>query len=337
MSLAATINNKGELDYTAKVTLIAEKLRAWQGPIVLISHVDPDGDALGSTLALKRALESLGKETVLPFEAPRFLAFLAKEGELSAPLEALPENTLLAVLDVADEPRAVGAPLQGAAFIVNIDHHGTNLRFGDLSCVQPAKAATAQIVKDIIDVMKVAWTSDIATPCLTGIITDTGNFRYSNTNRSVLSDAGDLLEVGVDYANLTDRLQWRDPKYFEMLGKVMTTVEFPLGGLVATAVMTPEMEAEVGDSDDDSNDYVGLIRYAEGTKVAIFFKARPDHVKLSVRTRDGVSAQAICLALGGGGHVSAAGAKIHGTLEEAKQKALAATKDELQRKGYLQT
>ena len=335
MSLAATINNKGELDYTAKVALIAEKLRAWQGPVVLVSHVDPDGDALGSTLALKRALESLGKETVLPFEAPRFLAFLAHEGELSAPLDKLPENTLLAVLDVSDAARAVGAPLTGAAFTVNIDHHGTNDRFGDLSCVQPAKAATAQIVKDLVDAMNVAWTPDIATPCLTGIITDTGNFRYSNTNRSVLSDAGELLEVGVNYADLTDRLQWRDPKYFEMLGKVMATVKFPLNGLVATAVMTPQMEAEVGESDDDSNDYVGLIRYAEGTKVAIFFKVREDHVKLSVRARDGVSAQAICYALGGGGHVSAAGAKVEGTFPEVEHKTLQATAEELQRKGFL--
>ncbi len=335
MSLAATIDNKGELDYTAKVALIAEKLRAWQGPVVLVSHVDPDGDALGSTLALKRALSSLGKKTILPFEAPRFLAFLAHEGELSAPLDKLPENTLLAVLDVSDEARAVGAPLTGAAFTVNIDHHGTNLRFGDLSCVQPAKAATAQIVKDVVDAMNVTWTPDIATPCLTGIITDTGNFRYSNTNRGVLSDAGELLEVGVDYADLTDRLQWRDPKYFEMLGKVMATVRFPLNGLVATAVMTPQMEAEVGDSDDDSNDYVGLIRYAEGTKVAIFFKVREDHVKLSVRTRESVSAQAICYALGGGGHVSAAGAKVEGTFEEVEQRALEATKEELRRKGYL--
>ena len=337
MSSTATVavNNRGEADYDKKVSQIAEKLRAWSGPIVLVAHVDPDGDALGSTLALKRALETLGKEVTLPIEAPRFLAFLAQEGELSEPLESLPENCLLGVLDVADEERAEGAPLTGAAFTVNIDHHGTNSRFGDLSCVEPAKAATAQIVKDVIDALGVTWTPEIATPCLTGIITDTGNFRYSNTNREVLSAAGELLDAGVDYASLTDRLQWRDPSYFTMLGKVMTTVEFPLNGLVAVAHVTPEIEAEVGDVDDDSNDYVGLIRYAEGSKVAIFLKAREDHTKLSVRTRDGVSAQAICIALGGGGHVNAAGAKVMAGLEETRKRVLAATREELQRKGFL--
>jgi len=332
--MTTTINNQGEVNYDQKIKLIADKLHDWQGPIVLISHVDPDGDALGSTLALKRALDTLDKETVLALEAPRYLKFLTKDGELSKPLESLPTGSLLAVLDVEMGPRATGAPLDSADFTVNIDHHGSNPRLGDLSCVQPSKAATAQMVKDLIDVLGVDWTPDIATPCLTGIITDTGNFRYSNTDQSVLATAGELLAAGADYANLTDRLQWRHPKYFEMLGKVMNTVEFPYDGLAVMAYMTLAMEAEVGETDDDSNDYVGLIRYAEGTKVAVFVKEREGHVKLSVRTRDGVSAQSICHELGGGGHVNAAGAKIEGSLEDARNKILAAVENELEAKGF---
>jgi len=332
--MTTTINNQGEVNYDQKIKLIADKLHDWQGPIVLISHVDPDGDALGSTLALKRALDTLDKETVLALEAPRYLKFLTKDGELSKPLESLPTGSLLAVLDVELGPRATGAPLDSADFTVNIDHHGSNPRLGDLSCVQPSKAATAQMVKDLIDVLGVDWTPDIATPCLTGIITDTGNFRYSNTDQSVLATAGELLAAGADYANLTDRLQWRHPKYFEMLGKVMNTVEFPYDGLAVMAYMTLAMEAEVGETDDDSNDYVGLIRYAEGTKVAVFVKEREGHVKLSVRTRDGVSAQSICHELGGGGHVNAAGAKIEGSLEDARNKILAAVENELEAKGF---
>ena len=87
-----SVNNAGEADYAGKVRQIAERLRSWQGPIVLVSHVDPDGDALGSSLALKRALERLGKKTILPLEPPRFLRFLAEPGELSPALAALPEN-----------------------------------------------------------------------------------------------------------------------------------------------------------------------------------------------------------------------------------------------------
>lgn len=325
------IDNTGEADYSRKMQRIADELKTWNGPVVLISHVDPDGDALGSSLALKRALHLLGKETQLAMDVPSYLSFLVAPGEVAARVESLPENSLLIVLDVDIGSRSVGAPLTGAALTVNIDHHGSNPRTGDLSCVEPAKAATALMVRDLIDALGVPWTPDLATPCLTGILTDTGNFRYSNTDKEVLEAAAFLIDQDVDYAFLTDRLQWRAKSYFKMLGEVMATVEYPLDGLVALAHLTQGMEERAGKSDDDSNDYVGLIRYAEGSKVAIFLKEREDATKISVRTRDGVSAQNICTALGGGGHVAAAGAKVSGDVETAKAQVLAATEAELKR------
>lgn len=327
-------DNRGEADYHAKLTLIAERLRAHEGPFVLLSHVDPDGDALGSTLCLKRALEALGKRALLPLAPPRFLAFLAGEGELSPPLPALPDNCALLILDVAERGRALGAPLEGAAFTVNIDHHGTNERFGELSLVEPDKAATAQMVKDLVDALGVSWTPSLATPCLAGIMTDTGIFRYGNTSPSVLRDASELVAAGVDYAALSERLQERHPDYFTMLGRVMSTVRFPLMGLAAVARLTEAMRAEVGDTEDDSSDYVGLIRYAEGVRVAVFLKERDGATKISVRAQGGVSAQAICLELGGGGHVAAAGAKLPGDADAVEPKVLAAVRRELERRGF---
>lgn len=334
MTVTAIMNNTGEKDYSAKVEQVAEALHAWSGPTVIVSHVDPDGDALGSTLALGRALRALGKEVMMPVAPPRFLTFLADEGELSPPLETLPEGCMLVVLDVDIGDRVTGAPTQGAAVTVNLDHHGTNPRTADVSCVEPARAATAHIVKDVVDALRVPWTPAIATPCLTGILTDTGTFRFSNTTPAVLAAAGELIGVGVAYSELTDRLQMRHPDYYRLLGKVMSTVAFPLGGRVATAQLTHEMRRELGPSEDDSDDFVGLIRYAEGTRVALFFKERNDAVKVSVRTRDGVSAQAICTELGGGGHVAAAGATLQMGLEEAKAQVLAATERELERRGF---
>ncbi|MEM7734351.1 MAG: DHH family phosphoesterase [Deinococcota bacterium] len=334
------IDNAGEDNYQHKIQAIAEALQAWQGPIVLAAHVDPDGDALGSTLALKRALESLGKTVTLPLTPPRFLEFLAEPGELSELLSALPEETLLGVLDVSDLARLEGTPHEGAAMTVNIDHHGTNDRFGDLACVQPSKAATAQMVKDLIDALGVTWTPKIATPCLTGILTDTGFLRFGNTTSDVLQTVSDLIDKGVAYAELTDRLQWRHPDYFKMLGQVMSTVEFPLDGLMATAHVTHAMREQMEQSEDDSDDFVGLIRYAEGCQLAILFKERDDnkhgeHVKISVRSRGQVSAQAICVSLGGGGHVAAAGATLLMPLAEAKEKVLEAARRELVAKGLL--
>lgn len=327
-------DNRDDRDYPGKVAAIATRLAAWSGPIVIVAHVDPDGDALGSTLALKRALDALGKRTVLPLDAPPYLRFLARDGELSPPLDRLPDGALLAVLDVAEISRVAGAPADDAAYLINVDHHGTNERFGDLALVQPGAAATAQIVKDVVDALPVAWSADIATPCLTGILTDTGNFRFANTDREVLRTAGDLIGEGVDYAALTDRLQWRPPSYYRMLGAVMDTLELSFGGAAVMASVTLAMKERFHESEDDSDDYVGLIRYVEGARVAVLLKQKEDAVKVSVRTRGQVSAQAICLELGGGGHVAAAGAKVLGAdLDAARDKVLTAVGHELARHG----
>lgn len=331
-----SVNNRGDANYRDTIAEIARLARAWSGPIVIVAHVDPDGDALGSTLALRRALEALGKQVLLPMEPPRYLAFLAEEGELSPALDALPAGTLLFVLDVADRNRVWGAPVRGAERVVNIDHHGTNDRFGDLAVVEPGKAATALLIKELIEALGVAWTPAIATPCLTGILTDTGNFRYGNTDHEVLDAAGDLIDQGVAYAELTDRLQWRHPNYFQTLGRVMQTVRFALDGQLVMADYTADMRADAEAADDDSDDFVGIIRYAEGVLVAALLKERGPDVKVSVRTRDGVSAQAICVELGGGGHVAAAGATIRGVdMDEARRRLVEAARRELERQGKL--
>ena len=332
--MSFTADNRGEHDYAGKVAEVAGRLASWSGPVVLLAHVDPDGDALGSTLALKRALDALGKTTILPMEPPAYLSFLAEEGELSPALDTLPEGALLAVLDVADAPRAWGAPFEGAELLINVDHHGTNDRFGDLALVEPSAAATAQLVKDVIDAMGVEWTTAIATPCLAGIMSDTGTFRFANTDRDVLVTAGDLIAHGVAYSELADRLQWRAPAYYQMLGDVMRTIEFPLEGRVVLATVTDEIRERAGAVAGDSDDFVGLIRYAEGTHVAALLKQKEDAVKISVRTRGDVSAQAICLQLGGGGHVAAAGAKVNDPdVGAARDKLLAAIRQELERAG----
>ena len=330
------VDNRDDADYAGKIHAIAERLASWDGPIVLAAHVDPDGDALGSTLALKRALDALGKATVLPLDPPPYLRFLVRAGELSAPVERLPEGSLLAILDVSDLARVEGVPAggEGASYLINVDHHGTNDRFGDLHLVQPSAAATAQIVKDLIDALPVDWTPDVATPCLTGMLTDTGTFRYANTDREVLRAAGDLIAEGVDYTDLTDRLQWRPASFYRMLGAVMDTLELPFDGRVSIATVSLEMKRRFGEAEDDSDDYVGLIRYVDGVKIAVLLKQKEDAVKVSVRARAPVSAQAVCVELGGGGHVAAAGAKLAGAdLGAARERVLEAVGRELARHG----
>lgn len=329
-----TINNQPEPQYWEKMRLVADVLRATDAPIVIIAHEDPDGDAVGSTLGLARALRQLGKEVLWIVEPPRFLRFLPHEDEYHDPVDQLPNDAVLVVLDSGDRHRAVGAPVEG--FVINIDHHGSNSRFGQIHIVDPTKAAAAQMVKDLIDALEVEWNEEIATPVLTGMITDTGNFRFANTTPEVLETAAELVSYGVKLAELTDRLQWRPPQYFKLMGLVLQTVQFHFGGLAVSAHVTRQMTEEAGGTEEDSDDFVGVIRYAEGSYVAIFLKEREGATKVSIRSRGGVSAQKIAVELGGGGHVPAAGATLEGrTIEEAYPLVLAAVERELKRAGYL--
>jgi len=327
-------NNAPEPRYWEKMRLIAATLKEVEGPIVIIAHEDPDGDALGSTLGLYRALKKLGKEAIWILDPPRFLRFIPKEEEYHPPLEALPEDATLVVLDSGDKDRAVGAPVEG--FVINIDHHGSNSRFGQIHVVDPTKPAAAMMVKDLIDLLGVEWDAEIATPVLTGIMTDTGFFRNSNTTPEVFETAAELVAYGVKYAELADRLSWRPPEYFKLTALVLSTVQFHFGGLAVTAHVTREMIEEAGAAEEDSDDFVGLLKTAEGSVVAIFLKEREEGVKVSIRSKNGVSAQRIALELGGGGHVPAAGATLEGkTLEEAYPIVLEAVRKELVRSGLL--
>lgn len=313
--------------YEHALKQMAKELLAWDGPVVIASHVDPDGDAIGSVLTAKRALAQLGKESIAVLSPPPYLAFLAQPGELSGPLETLPEGTLLLVVDTALDNRVAGVPIAQAARTFNIDHHGTNPRTGDISVVEPSKGANAILMKEFVDALGATWTAEIAEVCLTGVLTDTGFMRFGNTNAEVLHTVAELLQHGVDYANLTDQLQMRHPNYYKLLGMVMDTVRFDFAGkMISVELRDADRRAAEA---DESDDFVGLIRYAQGSYVAVMLREEGDYVKLSVRTRAPMSAQRICVALGGGGHVAAAGAKVLGTFDSVREQLNAVVQQEI--------
>ncbi|MFN2321914.1 MAG: bifunctional oligoribonuclease/PAP phosphatase NrnA [Trueperaceae bacterium] len=311
-------------------TRVAQALLDHEGPIAVVAHVDPDGDALGSVLTLTRALRRLDRDArALMPDPPRYLRFLAEEGELTPPITELPPGTLLAVLDT-DLGRAIGAPHEAAARVVNVDHHGTNPGGADVLWVDAAYASATMMVADVVDALGVPWDADLATPCLAGLMTDTGHFRFGNTDRRALERAGQLIDAGVAYAELSDRLQWRHPAYYGLLARVMSTVRYRLDGRAVLLDLTLAMRADADADGDDADDFVQQVRYAEGTIVAAILKERPEGVKVSVRSRAGASAQRICVALGGGGHVAAAGATLTGLdLAAAEERLLVAIAAEL--------
>ena len=319
-----------ESNYHEKLTEIANFLLGWQGPIVLATHVDPDGDAVGSTLTLNRALKIMGKSTIVSLVVPNFLEFLPQPNELVPQIDFSLAESLLITLDAATASRVAGVTMESAKMTINIDHHGTNELFGDYSLIDPNKAATALIIKDLVEHLGVSWNQDLSIPCLTGILTDTGFLTFANTSPDALQAVAVLLSTGLNYAELTDRLQWRPKEYYVLLAQVMSTVDFALDDRVILARVTDQMRSGPGGALLDSEDFIGLIRYAEGTSIAVLLKERGTTTKVSIRTRHGVSAQKICLGLGGGGHIVAAGATVDADIDATQDLVLQAIAEELE-------
>ncbi|WP_216318972.1 DHH family phosphoesterase [Deinococcus aestuarii] len=321
-------------NYAQDVAAVAAKLQNHPGPLVVLSHENPDGDALGSVLGLARALRAMGKTVIAPMDVPRYLRFLPEPGELSEPLTEWPENALAAVLDVDnnDPARVAGADLTTfTGGVVNVDHHGTNRRQATALMVDPAQPATAMMVADLVDELGAPWSEAIATPLMLGMITDTGSFRFSSVTPATFETAARLLSHGARLGWLNDQLGQNPRTYYLLLREVLGTLEFLHGGRVVLARVDDAMLTRAGASWEDVESYSGLLRSAEGAELAVIAKDYGDRVKLSLRSRGPVSAQNIAVALGGGGHVPAAGATVALSYPEVREKLDEAISAELAR------
>ncbi|GHF30123.1 phosphoesterase RecJ-like protein [Deinococcus metalli] len=329
-----TASNTSSGTYVADVQAVADAISGHAGPLVLLSHENPDGDALGSVLGLARALRSVGRDVIAPMTPPRYLTFVTRPGEVQPPLDAFPARAMAVVLDVDnnDPVRVAGAPL--GTFdgpVVNIDHHGTNLRRATAGVVDPARPATAMMVADVIDALGLPWTADVATPLMLGLNTDTGSFRFSSVTPETFGCAGRLLAHGARLAWLNDELGQHPHSYYTLLREVLGTLEFQHGGRVVLARVDDAMLARTGATWEDVESYVSLLRSAEGAQLAVMVKDFGERVKLSLRSRRGVSAQNVALALGGGGHVAAAGASVAEPWTAVRERLDAAIRTELDR------
>ncbi len=318
---------------------IADFLKTWSGPMLVVAHTDPDGDAIGSVLGFARGLKSLGKDARAISTAPRYLQFLDERKDLEEPLPELPKDALLVVLDCGDAGRVSGVPLQHAdgtaAKIINIDHHGTNPNFGMLNCVAPEKAATSFIVQELLALLGVQFTEEISTPLLCGIITDTGSFRFRNTSPELLRCAASLVESGARLVDIHEMLAVTPRNQYKLQAEVLSSMAFPFDGLAVTAFVNDAMLQRTGTTWEDVESFVGLIRNSEGSQLAVLLKDKGATTKVSLRSRGNVSAQNIAVALGGGGHVAAAGVTIHAPYRESQERVLEAAKAELKRAGLL--
>jgi phosphoesterase RecJ-like protein len=312
---------------------IARALRDHQRFAVL-SHVRPDGDALGSQLALALSLQELGKDVKIWNEDGMLekYSFLPRGELLHAPPAKAEEFDVALALDTATQNRlgTAGAAVQSAKIWINIDHHPSNPGYGDLVYVDPNSPATGQILFELISSQKLPINRAIAENLYAAISTDTGSFQYPNTTARTFEIAAKLVTCGVDVGALSQLLYENFPKRrTELLRELLATMRFAGNDQIASFSLSVKLAAQLGVKPEDNEGLIDHLRAIRGVVVAVFFEELADgKVRVSMRSKsDAVDVCAICTKFGGGGHKLAAGARIRGSLAEVEKRVLEAICD----------
>ena len=313
----------------SKFQEIDQILRAHQR-FAILGHVRPDGDALGSQLALALSLQALGKEVRVWNEDGMLekYSFLPSAQLLTKP-PSTPEDFDVAVaLDTAIQNRlgTAFAAVRSAKIWINIDHHLSNPGYGNVVCVDTSAPATAEIIFHLIKSQGLPFNRDIAENLYAAISTDTGSFQYPKTSDRTFEIAAELIRTGLDVGRLNQQLYENYPRRrLELLRELLHNMRFQQEDHVASFSLTLKAAAELGVLPEDNEGLIDHLRAVHGVIVAVFFEELFDgKVRVSMRSKtEAVDVCAICQKFGGGGHSLAAGARVRGTLAEVEQRVLA--------------
>jgi len=295
----------------------------------ILSHVRPDGDALGCQIALALSLQRLGKEVRVWNEDGMLekYSFLPRAELLTKP-PAAPEDVDVAIaLDTAIQNRlgtAFGA-VRSAKMWINIDHHLSNPGYGDLVYVDPTAPATGQIIFDLIKSQGFPFNREIAENLFAAISTDTGSFQYPKTSARTFEIAAQLICTGINVGRLNQQLYENYPRRrIELLRELLRTMRFESDGRVASFGLSLKAAAALQALPEDNEGLIDHLRAIRGVIVAVFFEELSDgKVRVSMRSKtEAIDVCVICQKFGGGGHTLAAGARVRGTLAEVEQKVL---------------
>jgi phosphoesterase RecJ-like protein len=293
---------------------------------LVIGHIAPDGDAIGSLLGLGWAMKEMGKWPTLACAdpVPESLQFLPGAGEIVSQRKG--DEDLIVALDSSDLLR-LGSLYDEALFaqlpVINIDHHITNVRFGSEHMIEPTAVATAQIVYRLL--RRLGWPiSPWSAACLlTGLITDTRSFRTPNTDAEALRTAVALIEAGAPLSEINEHLEHNLSLGMIVLwGQVLSRAQMRDG--IIWVEVSRELQRECGASGSDAAGLVSFIAGAREARIAVVLTEKADgRVEVGIRSVPGVDVSAVALGLGGGGHRQAAGCTLPGPLEAARETVLA--------------
>ena len=323
-----------DCDVANALAAVVEELQ--RGDRFLITtHEGPDGDALGSMLALHQILEQLGKDSVMflaekEFPLPIEYRFLALQEVFHEPPADLADRTVV-FLDCGNIDRMPVEWLKDGVRILNVDHHHDNTRFGEVNLVDVEASCTAEIVFEISKLLGARATPEIAQALYVGLITDTGMFMYENTNARTHRVAAELIEAGVSVNEIFRRLYERVPEEkLRLVARALGRIDRQLDGALSTTYISAEDYAATGADETLTEGIIDFVRGIEGTQVAAVVRDKPDGSrdarKVSLRSTDGqVDVSAIARKMGGGGHQRAAGFSTDLPYEELVQFLVAET------------
>ncbi len=307
---------------TETIQKITEVIRS-NSSFLLTSHEGPDGDAVGSTLALASFLRKIGKDVTVHFRdsVPDLYSFLPGCDSIQP---HIPERSfdVAFVLDIGELRRAGNefCSFKHIKTLINLDHHLSCENFGTYNLIDSTAAATGVLVYRIADAFDYEIDLETAICLYVAIITDTGSFRYSNANREAFTIAGSMIEIGVNAWDVAEQLYENQPqKRLELLGLCLPTLEVIKNGLAASVTVTLDMYASTKAGSELTDGFVNYPRSIRGVEVAIFFRQLEERkFKIGFRSKGKVNVAAFSAAMGGGGHHNAAGCTLDGTLDEVK-------------------
>ena len=302
------------------VQLIEQKYR-----FMITSHIRPDGDGLGSGLALYWMLRSLGKDVdvVLRDRVPPSYTVLPGTELVLVQDDVTEDYDAAFIIECSDVERP-GLPSLKDQFVVNIDHHSTTMPFGDINWIDPTAAAVGEMIYNLSKALGIEVTKEIAECIYTALLTDTGSFHFSNTTERTLKIASELVRRGVEPARISQALFYSHSfSKIKLLGLVLSGIQRDDSGRVAWIRLDRETMYEADACDEDAD---GIVNHAlsvgEVEAVAFFKELEPDVYRVSLRSKGKSNVAKVAETFGGGGHRNAAGCRIEGDFEVVKQRVI---------------
>jgi phosphoesterase RecJ-like protein len=299
-----------------------------QDRVLILTHENPDGDALGSALALGEGLESLGKRVRIYCQGvvPEMYSFLSGVDRI-APDPGLPEDwDAVVILDCHSLDRVGEAALvmADAPMLIVVDHHVVEGELPPLHVLDTKAAAAGELVFLILTAMDVELSPTMAVSLYTAISTDTGSFSFDNTTAAALQITAELVRLGAEPWSIFQRLHMRrSPERLRLLAMALESLEFHMGGRLGVMTVTREMMSETGTEPEDTDGFVEYPRSVQGVELAALFRENGNgKVKVSLRSGGHADAAALARSFGGGGHFQAAGFGVEERLDLLKKRFL---------------